>query len=355
MVNHRLEKLRSIMKTKAVDSMIVTNPFNMNYLANFKGADGDGCVVVTKNKLYLVTDSRYQEEMESKNIPDLNLKITRNYYETAAKIVKNSSDKIAFENSIDFSRYQLLNTLMPNQLVAFDNEIERLRDTKDSDEINLIRKACKLTSEAYEAVLNYVQVGMTEKDIELMIYDWMIKHGAQKPSFDTIVASGVRSSLPHGDATNKKIKNGELVTIDFGFYYNDYTSDMTRTFAVGNPGKELIDAYSVVLSAQDEMIKAMHDDVSGKLVDAAARNYIETHGYGNYYGHGGGHSIGLDIHETPILNPSCKDRIYNNYVLTAEPGIYLPGKGGIRIEDDILVTENGPEILTSAPKDLIIL
>lgn len=197
---------------------------------------------------------------------------------------------------------------------------------------------------------------MTEKDIELMIYDWMIKHGAQKkqvliPSWRVGCVHHYHMVMP----LIKKINNGDLVTIDFGFYYDDYTSDMTRTFAVGNPGAELINAYEVVLNAQDKMIKAMHDNASGKLVDAAARDYIAAKGYGKYYGHGGGHSIGLDIHETPILNPSCKADIHRNYILTAEPGIYLPGKGGIRIEDDVLVTENGPEILTSAPKDLIIL
>ncbi|MCK8606860.1 M24 family metallopeptidase [Apilactobacillus ozensis] len=355
MTNHRLENLRAAMQKNNIENMIVTNPFNMNYLSHFKGANGDGCVVITPKNIYLITDSRYAEEIESKNVLGVTLKITRNYYKTAAEILNKTEGKVGFEQSIDFARFQVLNQLIPNRLVGLKNLIENFRDKKDSTEIRAIRKACKLTSEAYEAILNYVKVGMTEKNVELMIYNWMIEHGAQKPSFHKIVASGLRSSLPHGDATNKKINNGDLVTIDFGFYYDDYTSDMTRTFAVGNPGAELINAYEVVLNAQDKMIKAMHDNASGKLVDAAARDYIAAKGYGKYYGHGGGHSIGLDIHETPILNPSCKINIHSNYILTAEPGIYLPGKGGIRIEDDVLVTENGPEILTSAPKDLIIL
>ncbi|UQS84746.1 Xaa-Pro peptidase family protein [Apilactobacillus apisilvae] len=354
-MNKRIEKFKQLMHRNNIHNFIITNPFNLNYFANFHGLDGDGCMVITDNEQVLITDSRYELEMQDKLPNDVKLKITRDYYGTAATYLKNTAYEIGFEDSLSFQIYQTLNKLLPNRLVSKTNLVEILRDTKDENEISILEHSAKLASQAYEAMLQYVHAGLTEREVSLFLYDFMLRHGAQKPSFDTIVASGYRSALPHGDATDKKIENGELVTVDFGFYYQDYTSDMTRTFAVGDPGQELKDAYQVVLDAQNKMIDAMTDSADGKEVDAAARDYITDKGYGEYFGHGSGHSIGLDIHETPILGSNTKDKIYENYVMTAEPGIYLPGKGGIRIEDDVLVQKNGHKVLTTAPKEIIIL
>ncbi|TPR13268.1 M24 family metallopeptidase [Apilactobacillus timberlakei] len=354
-MNNRVEQFKQLMQQNNINNFIITDPFNLIYLANFHGLAGDGCMVVSNQQPVLITDSRYEVEMQGKLPENVDLKITRDYYATAAQLLKDNDENVGVESSLNFKTYKRLSQLLPNRLVAKDGLIEKLRDHKDQEELSILTKSTKLVSEAYQALLDYVQIGLTEKEVSLWLYNWMLNYGAQKPSFNTIVASGYRSALPHGDATDKKLEQGDLVTVDFGFYYDDYTSDMTRTFALGNPGSELKRAYQVVLDAQSKMINAMHDGVDGKRVDAAARDYITEQGFGKYFGHGSGHSIGLDIHETPILNPNCKDKIFENYVMTAEPGIYLPGKGGIRIEDDILVQKDGSKVLTTAPKHLIIL
>lgn len=354
-MNNRVDRFINLMHQNGIHNFIVSNSFNLKYLSHFSGLPGDGCMLISDKKRVLITDSRYELEMKQSLPKDIELAITRDYYGTAVSYLPNDNSLVGFESSLDFLTYQNLNRLLPNRLVAKNGLIEQLRDTKDNNEIDILRDSTLLVSQAYESLLNYVKIGMTERELSLFIYDFMLKHGAQKPSFDTIVASGYRSALPHGDSTNKTIKNGELVTVDFGFYYYDYTSDMTRTFAVGDPGNELRKAYNVVLNAQNKMINSMKNGTNGRFIDATARNYISDKGYGNYFGHGSGHSIGLDIHETPILNPSSKDNVYKNYVMTAEPGIYLPGKGGIRIEDDVLITDGKAEVLTTAPKNLIIL
>ncbi|WP_105956856.1 M24 family metallopeptidase [Apilactobacillus quenuiae] len=354
-MNNRVEQFQQLMQQNNVNNFIITNQFNLIYLANFHGLAGDGCMVVSNQHPVLITDSRYELEMKEKLPENVDLKITRDYYSTAAQILQDNNENVGFESSINFKTYKKLNQLLPNRLVAKDGLIENLRDRKDREELSILTKSTKLVSEAYQALLDYVHIGLTEKEVSLWLYNWMLNHGAQKPSFDTIVASGYRSALPHGDATDKKLEQGDLVTVDFGFYYDDYTSDMTRTFALGDPGNELKRAYQVVLDAQSKMIHAMHDGADCKRVDAAARDYITEQGFGKYFGHGSGHSIGLDIHETPILNPSCSNKIFESYVMTAEPGIYLPDKGGIRIEDDVLVQKNGQKVLTTAPKELIIL
>lgn len=351
----RVEKTRAKMRANGIDNLIIVDPFNLQYLADFGGLAGDGCMVINDDEAVLITDARYEIEMGEKQLDDVQVVINSNYYGEAVKHIKSGSKNIGFEDRMPFAIYDKINQLVDVPLVSQHDLIEKIRVVKDETEIAKIQKACDLVSQAYEELLKYVQVGMTEKQVSFFLHEWLVNHGAQKPSFDTIVASGYRSALPHGDATDKKLAPNELVTIDFGFYYQGYTSDMTRTFAIGDPGEELKHAYEVVYGAQKAMIAAMVDGVDGKDVDAAARKYIDERGYGKEFNHGSGHSIGLDIHENPVTNRSCKDKLYNGFIMTAEPGIYIANKGGIRIEDDVLITPEGPKVLTSASKELIIL
>ncbi|MBW1605281.1 Xaa-Pro peptidase family protein [Lactobacillus sp. Sy-1] len=355
-MSDRINATRAAMKAAGVDSLIVTNVFNLIYLAGFHSLPGDGCLVITPDKAVLITDSRYETEMAEKLADSsVELEITRSYYDTAAAELADQSGKVGFESSLSFATYETLKELFGNRLVAVDNLIEKLRFVKDADEVAAVKKSCQLADEAYSAMLHYVHAGLTERDVERFLYDWLTEHGASKPSFDTIVVSGYRSALPHGVASDKVIQDGELVTVDFGFYYHDYTFDMTRTFAVGEPGNELRKAYAVVQEAQSRMIQAMHSGAEADEIDAAARDYITEQGYGELFGHGSGHGIGLDIHEGPLMGPTRKQKVFDGYVMTAEPGIYLPGKGGIRIEDDVLVKGSSFELLTHSNRDLIVI
>lgn len=354
-MNSRINRVQHALQAQHLNAFVVTDAFNLQYLANFPGLAGDGCLVVTPHTAVLVTDARYEVEMPSRLPDGVTLEITRQMWQVVAQYLPATGQRVGFEDRINWQNYTHLQAVTTATLVSQHDLVEKLRAVKDATEIMALKQSAQLASQAYVALLDYVQVGMTEKDVSLFLYNWMVQHGASAPSFSTIVASGYRSAMPHGDATDKKLASHELVTVDFGFYYHGYTSDMTRTFALGKPDDRLKAAYAIVLAAQQKMITAMYDGVNGFDVDAAARDYISECGYGKFFNHGSGHSIGLDIHEDPVTNPNCQEQLWNGYVMTVEPGIYLPDLGGIRIEDDVLITAEGPQVLTTAPKNLIIL
>ena len=204
-------------------------------------------------------------------------------------------------------------------------------------------------------ILNIAKVGMTERELKALLESKMLELGADGPSFDTIVASGYRGALPHGVASDKVVEKGDMITLDFGAYYRGYCSDITRTFAIGEPDKKLKEIYNIVLQSQIKAIEEIKPGMTTKEADALSRDYIEAHGYGNEFGHSLGHGIGLDIHEGPVLSKNTNDTVQVNNCVTIEPGIYVDGLGGVRIEDDILITENGCEVFTKCTKDLIIL
>ncbi|WP_390485644.1 M24 family metallopeptidase, partial [Staphylococcus pseudintermedius] len=233
--------------------------------------------------------------------------------------------------------------------------IETIRQTKDEGEIKAIQKAAQIVDEAYKYILTLVKPGMTEKEVKAHLESKMLHLGADDTSFDTIVASGIRGAMPHGVASDKVIQSGEMVTLDFGAYYNGYCSDITRTFAVGQPSEEMVKIYNIVLKSQEAAIAAIRPGMTGKEMDSIARDIITEAGYGKHFGHSLGHGIGLDIHELPGLSQKSDVVLEKNHCVTIEPGIYVEGLGGVRIEDDILITENGGERFTNCTKDLIIL
>lgn len=355
----RISKLQKLLKKLNLDGLIVYQGANMKYLTEFNGGTGDGVVVVGVDSVRLITDARYEEDYKTRLPEGVDLKITRAYYEEAvATVVAFQIKKLAFESDLPYNVYDYIDELLPAD-ISFDAlpaAIEVLREAKDDSELTALRKAANASVKAFNDLLPYIKAGITERQVANEL-DRLQKHyGAEKASFDTIVASGYRSALPHGEATDKVIEDGDVVTIDFGYYVDGYTSDITRTIAVGNISDELKEVYAIVHQANKNAIEVVKPGISGSEVDRVARDYITEHGYGTAYNHSTGHGVGLDIHEGPALSARSSDELQEGHLLTIEPGVYLSGLGGVRIEDDIIVTKDGYENLTDGiTKDLIII
>lgn len=355
----RIAKLQKLLAKLNLDGMIVYQGFNTKYLTGFEGGTGDGIVVIGKKNARLITDARYEEDYKNRLPEGVDFKVTRDYYGVAVETAqKFGSKKLAFEASLPYDIYDYLDELLPADIDfdALPKAIEVLREVKDAQELEALRKAANASVKAFKDLLPFIKPGKTEREVANELDRLQKKYGSQKASFDTIVASGYRSALPHGEATDKVIENGELVTIDFGYYVDGYTSDVTRTIAVGNVSDELKTIYEIVKQANQNAIDVVKPGISGSEIDKVARDYITEHGYGQQFNHGGGHGVGLDIHEGPAISPRSSDEMQVGHLLTIEPGIYLANQGGVRIEDDIIVTADGFENLTVAlPKDLIVI
>ena len=284
------------------------------------------------------------------------VRVDNNYPEKIASLAQGKQRVGVEEEQLpltDFRRYQ--GALNWCDLIDSSSIITKMRQIKDDSEIHAIRKIISMTDKAFSDVLNIIQQGRTEAEIALELEYSLRRMGASDRSFDYVVASGHRSSLPHGIASNKKLDNGDLVTMDFGGKYKGYCSDLTRTVCISQPDSKQKEIYSIVLEAQQAGIDAIKPGLTGKEIDAVAREVITKAGYGEYFGHGLGHALGLEIHETPRLNTKETQPLQSGMVVTVEPGIYIPGWGGVRIEDVILVTDNGAEVLTQASKQFIII
>ncbi|KLA43814.1 M24 family metallopeptidase [Ligilactobacillus ruminis] len=345
----RVGKLRRKMNEMSVDAYLVTNPSNRYYLSGFTG--DDGVLLVTENHRYLITDSRFEEQI-SHDQPSWEAIITRDYLKTACDLcVKNHVAAMAFENTISYAEYDFIDELCECDIVPLSGVIEDIRSVKSPEEIDAIKRACEMSGKGYQYVLETIRPQMTELEVSNELDYYMKKNGSEERSFETIVASGERTTWPHGTATTKKIEAGDLVTLDFGYYADGYTSDVTRTFSIGKQSDEAKKIYQIVLEAQQKTIEAVKEGVNGQELDRIGRGYIEDAGYGKYFNHGMGHGIGLDIHELPNVGRTYEEYMKAGQIITIEPGIYVPGVGGVRIEDDVLVTKNGYEILTDFSRD----
>lgn len=351
----RLDKLRNVMREKGLDALLITSPFNLRYISNFTGTTG--LSLITLDKAYFVTDFRYTQQAAEQAV---GFEVVQNYgsiYDEVARIVsKKNLNKVGFEeNFVTFSLHQLLTNLITSELVPVTGIVEELREVKDADEIATIKKACEIADSAFQFILGEVKTGMTEIEVANKLDFHMRGLGATGVSFETIVASGIRSSMPHGVASDKLIEMGDMITLDFGCYYNGYVSDMTRTFAIGDPGQKMKDIYQLVLDAQLMVNEAAKPGITGVELDAIARNYFAKHGVAEAFGHSTGHGIGLEIHEGPSVSRLAEKAFVPGNVITNEPGLYFPNLGGVRIEDDLVITETGNEIIVHSPKELIIL
>jgi len=342
------------MSASGLDGVLAYSPENRRYLSGFTGSAG--YVVIGKNNICFITDFRYKEQA-SKQCGNYNIIIQGgNLPETLAQTLKkNNIMKLGIEEDfMTVGFFEEIRRYLPGiQLIPASGIMARLRIKKDTAEVENIRKAASIADEAFRHMLDYIRPGLREDEIALELEYFMKKKGASGTSFGSIVASGVRSSLPHGTATEKTIENGEFLTLDFGCVYNGYCSDMTRTVFIGKATEKHREIYDIVLRAQVEALKAIKPGVTGKSVDSTAREIIKKEGYGEYFGHGLGHGVGLAIHEEPRLSLLGETILETGMVVTDEPGIYIPDFGGVRIEDLVLVTENGAEVLSKSPKELI--
>jgi len=351
----RLEKLRKALAEKQVDGILITNPSNRRYITGFTGSSG--YVLVTQKDAVFITDFRYVEQAK-KQAPLFEIVQHQGpIQDTVKEVLKKAGVRLlGFEQDVvTYATYQQFKETFQTDLIPLSQVIESLRLVKDQEEIQKIKQAVEIADQAFAYILEVIKPGIKENEVSLKLECKMKELGAEGPSFDTIVASGYRSALPHGIASEKTIESGELVTIDFGAFYQGYASDMTRTIMVGQPNEKQREIYQIVLEAQLNGVKHIRAGMTGKEADALTRNIIEKYGYGNYFGHGTGHGIGLEIHEGPRLSLLSDAVLAPGMMVTVEPGIYLPDFGGVRIEDDVLITQEGREILNKSPKELIII
>lgn len=324
-----------------------------------EGDVSEGLALVTKSACIYYTDSRYIEAAE-KCIHGFTVKMVdrKNTYtkRLAEDLAAAGVKKLGYEEEmLTVAELTAYEAALRVQLVPVQKRLDSLRWQKEEWELERMRKAQAITDMAFSQVLERITVGMTEKQLQAELIYCLYKNGADGLSFDPIVVSGPNTSLPHGVATDRKIQNGDFVTIDFGVVLDGYCSDMTRTVAIGYATEEMKKVYDTVLQAQLAGLAATKAGVIGREVDTAARNVIEAAGYGAYFGHGYGHGIGLQVHESPNCSPSSDTIMRENMVCSAEPGIYLPGRFGVRIEDVVVFKADGCENITSSPKNLIIL
>ncbi|OEL02295.1 peptidase M24 [Staphylococcus succinus] len=350
----RIEKLNSALEAKHLEAVVVLTDFNRRYLSGFTGTSG--ALIITKEHKLLITDFRYIEQATTQAPGFEIIKQSGALIdEVKAQLESLDVQNVGFEGHlVSYDTYLQLSKSYIS-LISISGLIEKIREVKDDSEIELIQKASEIVDETYEYILTVAQAGMTEQQLKAKLESKLLELGAEGTSFDTIVASGHRGALPHGVASEKVINKGELITLDFGAYYKGYSSDITRTFAIGEPDPKLKEIYNIVLEANMKGIAAAKKGIIGKQLDAVARDYIASQGYGDAFGHSLGHGIGLDVHEGPNLSKKSESKLEINNCVTIEPGIYLDGLGGVRIEDDILITENGCECFTKCSKNLIIL
>ncbi len=352
----RLVSFRNKLAEMQLDGALITKRENYMYLSGFTGTSAN--LLITANKAYLLTDFRYTEQAGAQaplfeivmHKPDIN--------DTIQELLNSENVKaLAFEdNEVSYAAFITISNKLKNVVLkGIGNVIEEMRCIKDEQEIEIINKAVMIADEALMQVLPLIKPGITELDVAAELEYRMKKLGATGPSFETIVASGLRSSMPHGVASHKKLELGDAITIDFGALYNHYCSDITRTVFLGQPDKRLIDIYNIVLEAQMVSEQGAISGRTGKEVDKIARDIIYGKGFEGKFGHGLGHGLGLEIHEAPRLSLGGTKVLQNNMAVTVEPGIYVEGLGGVRIEDTIIIRDEKPQILTQASKELIIL
>lgn len=347
----RISFLRKKMEEESLDAIMVNTFINWQYLTGFTGDSGS--VLITGDDAIIFTDSRYTEQAEKESPGFTVIKTGRDdvFKETLSRL---GVKRLGFEKDrVTYSAWERMKDRFADvELTGYSGWVEEIRAVKTGEEIELISRAQEIADEAFELVTRLVRIGVSEIDLALELEFTMRKLGAESLSFPIIAVSGERSSLPHGSPTRKEIADGDFLTLDFGARYQGYCSDETRTFIVGNPSDKHLEVYKVVLEAQLNALDKVAPGIQAKEVDLAGRKVIEDAGYGEYFGHAIGHGVGLNVHERPGVGSRSENILEPGMVITVEPGIYIPGFGGVRIEDLVLVTESGKRILSSSPKDL---
>ncbi len=349
----KYEKVKALLEDKNLDALLIMSDYNRRYLTGFTGSSG--AVIITKDEKYLISDFRYNAQgreqakdfefvLQDKGLLDFIMEF----------LESKAIESVGFEGEhVNFNTFDRLDSTF--DLIPLTGEIEKIRMFKTPEEVDLVKRACSIADETYEYILKYIKPGMSELEVKNEIENYMRKLGAEGSSFDIIVASGWRGALPHGTASEKNIESGEMVTLDFGAYYKGYASDITRSFGVGSVSPEMERIHEIVLKSQLASLDAVKPGMTGREADKIARDIIAENGYGENFGHSLGHGLGLEVHEIPGLSKSSQIKLANDMIVTVEPGIYVDDVGGVRIEDDCLVTENGLEKLSHSSKELFII
>jgi len=353
MLEARLRAAKNLLESIAADAILVLGLTNIRYLTGFSGSDG--ALLLSREGQWLLCDGRYttQARQQATLCRIVEYKIKS---EAISRLILDRGwRRLAFDaEQTTVSVHGAIAAKLPGvEMVPLAGELDELRGVKSDAELTIIEQSCSLASAALEQLLPMIRPGVSERTLALELEIAMKRSGAEEKAFDFIVASGDRGALPHGRPTDREIAAGELVTIDFGARLHGYHSDETVTVAVVSADERQREIYAVVKEAHDLAIAAVRPGAGCREIDAIARDFIAGHGFGEYFGHGLGHGVGLDVHETPTLSPRSEQTLAEGMVITVEPGIYIPGWGGVRIEDTIAVTADGCRLLTKVPKELI--
>ena len=355
MLDNRISAARGCLERVGADLLLVTNLSNIRYLTGFTGSEGT--LILSPREGWFLTDSRYTSQAKTEVAGAQVLQFSAKM-ETLTDLMKQQgAARVAFEaGNMSVALYQELCGKLPGvEWLSADTEMTPIRSVKDAGELSLLERVAGIASQSLLETLSLIRPGALESEVAWALEVAMRNRGAEGKSFDFIVASGERGALPHGKASDKKIQAGELITIDYGAFYRGYCSDETVTVCLGQPDQKQLEVYETVRAAQQLAIDAVKPGISLKELDAKARDYIASKGYGDYFGHGLGHGIGIDIHEYPTVSPKSSTIAEEGMVFTIEPGIYIPGWGGGRIEDSVVVERDGCRRITQVPKELMLL
>ncbi|AFV11854.1 creatinase/prolidase [Thermacetogenium phaeum DSM 12270] len=350
----RLKRLRSLLEEQELEALLVAKPENTRYLSGFTG---EALLLVTGEVGYLFSDGRYEEQARLEAPGWEFVRFKRSFTEVLRDLCRELGlRELGFEKDyLTYQQWEQLKDGFSGVLRPVAGLIEGLRLIKDDYEVGLIREAGMITAAAFRYVLGEMYEGQEEQEIAGILELYMRQQGGGPPAFEIIVASGERGALPHGTASGKKVRRGEFITLDFGARFQGYAADLTRTVAMRSLSTKQREVYELVREAQERALKVIRAGVTAAAVDAAARSFLEEAGYGGYFNHSLGHGVGLAVHEEPRLAPGQDQELKPGMVVTVEPGIYISGWGGVRIEDTVLVKQNGCEILTPVTKDLIVI
>ena len=351
----RLEILRTHMRNKGIEAFVISTQANIYYISKFYAEAGVALILVSQKDAIMISDGRFMSEAKEVTT---GLDIRRwksSLFADLGSVLdeKNIHDVYIDEQDVCYGDAKLLDANTKANIHSAPSIIEDMRHIKSKEELENIQQACRIADESFDAILSFIKPGITEKEVADELEFQMRKRGASTCSFETIVASGHRGALPHGVASEKILQKGDMATMDFGALYHHYCSDITRTICIGEVDSQLLEVYDIVKEAQALGAKTLKAGVKSQDLERVIREYIQSKGYDLI--HGPGHSFGLEIHEHPFISKGSDYVFEENVVVTLEPGIYIPGLGGVRIEDDFLVTKDGCEVLTHACKDRIVL
>ncbi len=350
----RINKLRNNFSVYGIDGIYITNITNVRYLTGFTGSAGS--LLLKDNESYFFTDGRYTEQVKDQ-VKNSKIHVTGSSHikEIQIQNLLNKNYKIGFESDhMTYSTFQLLKNSFSNiNWIETSNMVELIAAIKDQDEISYLKTAVEITDKVFDDILPMLKEGVSENKIAATMSYKFREYGAEGDSYDPIVASGWRSALPHATPTEKCFEKGDFVVMDFGALYNGYHADMTRTVVIGKATDRHKEVYNIVLESQLAGIDRARAGITGAEVDAACRTIIDNAGYGQYFNHSTGHGLGLEVHTLPRLSSANKEPLLENYVVTIEPGIYLPDWGGVRIEDDCLIKSDSSEPLNTSTKELL--